>query len=118
VKEIKICGIYFSADEVAEHNLNVKSKIRKMECKLKPWVKRGLTLEGRILIVKTFGLSQLIYNMQCYKFKEKDIIEIEQTIFSFYWSNQNSEPDTRSIDRIKRSVLKNEYEKVGLKKQT
>jgi hypothetical protein len=114
VEEIKICGIFFSFDVEKEKTLNVTNKIRKMECKLKPWIKRGLSLEGKILITKTFGLSQLIYNMQCCDFDDQSIIEIERKIFGFIWSNQNSELGKRAIDRIKRSILKNEYEKGGL----
>jgi hypothetical protein len=30
-------------------------------------------MEGKILITKTFGLSQLIYNMQSYGFKDSDL---------------------------------------------
>jgi hypothetical protein len=115
VEEIKICGIFFSYDTEREKILNVHNKIRKLECKLKPWSKRGLTLEGKILIVKTFGLSQLIYNMQCFPFDDESLTEIEKKIFNFIWSNQNSAADKKSIDRIKRSVLKNEYENGGLR---
>jgi hypothetical protein len=113
VDRIKICGIYFSANQDVEMNHNVDEKISKLECKLKPWVKRGLSLEGKILLVKTFGLSQLIYNMQCVDFSDSKLKEIEMKIFQFIWSKRSS--DGRSIDRIKRSVLKNEYSEGGLK---
>ena len=31
-------------------------------------------MEGKTLIVKTFGLSQIIYNMQSYCFKSAELI--------------------------------------------
>jgi hypothetical protein len=68
-------------------------------------------MEGKNLIVKTFGLSQLIYNMQVYTFKEKDIIVIERIIFDFLWSTSSG---TKGVDRIKRSIMKNTYSNGGL----
>jgi hypothetical protein len=115
VSKIKICGIYFSPDPEVENQHNVIDKIKKLECKLTPWIKRGLSLEGKILLVKTFGLSQLIYNMQCVYFSEDKIKEIERKIFGFIWSKRSTEVNGRTIDRIKRSVLKNEYSEGGLK---
>jgi hypothetical protein len=115
VSKLKICGIYFSSESEIESEHNVNDKIKKLECKLKPWIKRGLSLEGKILLVKTFGISQLIYNMQCVNFTEDKILEIERKIFSFIWSKRTLEVNSKSIDRIKRSVLKNDYLEGGLK---
>ena len=39
----------------------VLDKIIKMESNLKLWKNINLTIEGKSLILKTFGLSQLIY---------------------------------------------------------
>ena len=63
-----------------EYQLNVHEKIKKLSYKIKLWSNRHLTIEGKVLIVKTFGLSQIIYNMQTYGFDEKDITNIERTI--------------------------------------
>ena len=35
----------------------------------------------KILIVKTFGLSQIIYNMQSYGFNDAELITVERIIF-------------------------------------
>ena len=80
---------------------------------LKKWMCRNLTLEGKILIIKTYGLSQLIYNLQCYGILQKDLVLIERLIFKFIWSKDWSK--LRVCERIKRSVLKAEYEEGGLK---
>ena len=68
-------------------------------------------MEGKSLIVKTFGLSQLIYNMQTYKFEEEDITQIERIIFKFLWSNSDLQ---NGVDRIKRSIMKNDYKNGGM----
>ena len=112
VKTNKICGLYFCADINQEYNLNVQEKIKKLSDKIKVWTSRGLTMEGKTLIVKTFGLSQIIYNMQSYGFEQSDITKIERIIFKFLWSTQENQ---NGIDRIKRSIMKNDYQKGGMK---
>jgi hypothetical protein len=112
VDKIKICGLYYCASREEEYNLNVMAKLEKMQNKFKLWTHRHLTMEGKSLIVKTFGLSQVIYNMQSYGFKTEEIIVAERMIFKFLWST-NENPN--GIDRIKRSIMKNEYDKGGMK---
>jgi hypothetical protein len=69
-------------------------------------------MEGKTLIVKTFGLSQLIYNMQSYGFKAAEIKKAESEIFKFIWSSNISH---NGVDRIKRATMKNDYENGGMK---
>ncbi len=69
-------------------------------------------MEGKTLIVKTFGLSQIIYNMQAYGFKDAELVNTERIIFKFLWST-NENPN--GIDWIKRAIMKNDYSKGGMK---
>ncbi len=112
VGKIKICGLYYSMDLMEEYQLNVKEKINKLCYKIKLWSHRNLTLEGKSLIVKTFGLSQIIYNMQSYGFDNAELIYTERAIFRFLWSTSEN---PNGIDRIKRAIMKNEYSKGGMK---
>ncbi len=112
IKSLKICGLVYSSCKNDEYLSNVQDKIDKLEGQLKKWMVRNLTLEGKILIVKTFGLSQLIYNMQCYEVRQADIVIIERLIFKFLWSKKWKE--SRPIERISRKILKSPYEKGGL----
>jgi hypothetical protein len=63
VRSVKICGLVFGTEKGEEYRNNVTDKITKLSYKLKLWSHRHLTMEGKILLTKTFGLSQLIYNM-------------------------------------------------------
>jgi len=112
VKSIKICGLHFCSDLEEEYQLNVRNKIDKLSNKIKQWSQRYLTMEGKVLIVKTFGLSQIIYNMQSYGFEISEINTVEKIIFKFLWSTKDN---PNGIDRIKRSVMKNDYSKGGMK---
>jgi hypothetical protein len=51
-------------------------------------VNTELTMEMKTLIVKTFGLSQIIYNMQSYGFKNTDLINTERIIFQISVVNE------------------------------
>ena len=59
-ESVKICGITFSPNTETAYEDNVNEKINKLERKLNIWRQRNLTMEGRNLIVKTHGISQLI----------------------------------------------------------
>ena len=62
--QITICGKTFPLNSAIEEKNNINEKIEKLEKQLNKWKKRNLTVEGRILISKTFGISQTIYTMQ------------------------------------------------------
>ena len=113
VRQIKICGVTFSNSRQIAHRLNVEEKINRMEQNLISWLHRGLSIPGKIVIINTFGISQLIYSMQVCEFTKDDLKRIEQMIFKFLWSKNwygNKAPD-----RIKRDILKGDYDEGGLK---
>jgi hypothetical protein len=114
VNKVKICGIVFCTDPNVEYEENIMEKINKLEGQLKKWMCRNLTLEGKILIAKTFGLSQLIYNLQCHHILKEDIILVERLIFRFIWSKKWDQ-SKKFTDRISRKVMKNEYNEGGLR---
>ncbi len=114
VLTLKICGISFCKSEEEEYTINVLDKIDKLKSKLKLWQNRHLTLEGKSLIVKTFGISQLVYIMQCVNIRKEDLKRTEQFIFNFLWGTKNIN-NARARDRIKRSIMKNDYNEGGLK---
>jgi len=112
VEKMKICGLIYATDLNEEYEFNVNEKIKKLTTKIRIWSSRNLTMEGKALIVKTFGLSQLIYNMQVYGFEKSELINVERIIFKFLWSTKDNE---NGIDRIKRAIMKNSYEEGGMK---
>jgi hypothetical protein len=110
-KHITICGIQFANDQQVEYEFNIVRRIVAMENQLKRWVCRDLTLNGKNMIAKTFGFSQLIYAMQCCSIKQEDITRIERIYFKFLWCKKW---DSAAPDRIKRSILKSQKEDGGL----
>ena len=64
LEELNICGIWYCRDSLKEEDRNFNDKIEKLKTNLKKWIKRRLTLEGKSLVVKTFGILQLICSLQ------------------------------------------------------
>ena len=83
-----------------------------MDCNMKLWKPRNLTFEGKVIIVKTFGLSQLIYTMQVCNIKEGCIKKIEQLIHGFIWLGNRSVKKEESIE-LRDQFLKKIIVRVG-----
>jgi len=100
---VKICGITFSNDKLLCYAENITKRIDKLERQLTIWRQRNLTLQGKILIVKTFGISQLIYAMQATTITNKDIKSIDNIIYKFIW---NIKPSSNRVSgKIRREIL-------------
>jgi len=113
VQSVKICGITHSNCPTISYQQNVVDKINKLKKKLLAWQFRGLSLGGKILVINTFGISQLIYTMQVCEYFDSDLKEIENFIFGFIWSkNLNI---VKAPDRIKREIMKQDYDNGGLR---
>ncbi len=112
-EKVKICGITFSNNKESAYKDNILSKIDKLERQLDIWRSRNLTLQGKILIVKTFGLSQLIYSLQSTYIHNTDLKRIDSIIFGFIWNVPKS--SSRSIGKIRREVMKSDFKDGGLK---
>jgi hypothetical protein len=67
----------------------------------------------KLLIVKTFVLSQLINILQVYKLKDECAKKIERILFGFLWLFSGMDNE-RGIDGMKRAILKNEFLEGGL----
>lgn len=88
--------------------INYDEKIQAIKQRLNVWVRRGLTPYGRIHLIKSEALGQLVYLMTVLeKPNAKQRKCIETILFRFIWGNRN--------DKIKRTTMKNTYEAGGFK---
>ena len=94
---IKILGIYIGYNKVElEHN-NLRKRIDKMKNLLNMWRQRSLTLYGKILIIKTFALSQILYAMSVLNIPDNYMKEIDEIIYEFLWSCKQHKVKKRVI---------------------
>ena len=104
---VKILGIYFSYDENKNKYLNFDLKIQKLQTKLDSWKARNLTLFGKVLIIKSLGLSQLLYAASNVNVPNEIIHTIKAKLFSFLWNNKK--------DKIKRESIYQDYDRGGIR---
>ena len=67
--------------------------------------KSNLTLSGKVCIINSMAISQLMYVIICLTIPEKTIKDINQRVFIFLWDKH---------DRIKRKTVINQLEEGGL----
>ena len=84
---VKSLGIYFGKDKKQVEDLNWKPKLVKLERILNRWKLRKLTYYSKITIIKTVGISQILYNASCIQVPEYVIKEVNKMLFKFLWSS-------------------------------
>ena len=62
--------------------------MKNLEKTLKGWKRRKLTLLGRINIVKTLGLSKVIYSASVLPIPKHLVKEINRIAFNFIWDGK------------------------------
>ena len=99
----KILGIHFNsmqeASDIEENWIPKLEKIKELAIKLQ---RRPVSLWGKVLLCKTFLLSQLSFTIQALSMPTKYIQELETICFKFIWHKQN---EKKTIERIKRQVM-------------
>ena len=60
-QSIRVLGVHYSCDKNIYRDSNFLTTIKKIENVLKLWKMRHLSLEGKITIFKSLGISKIIY---------------------------------------------------------
>ena len=100
---IKINGVYFQKDLAALVNDNVRTAMSRMDKFFRNWSKRSLSTLGRILIVKTFGISQIIYLMQSIALTDVHYKAINALLYKFIRNRHYLA--AKAPERIKREIM-------------
>jgi len=74
-------GIDFSNKKHIKDALNLDKKLEHLQNVINSWKRRKLTLLGKINIVKSLGLSKLIYNASVPENVSKQVEKITLTLF-------------------------------------
>ena len=82
---IKIFGIHFSYNEKIQTERNFSTTVKKLQKALNVWMTRTLTLEGKILIFKTLGISKIVYLSLIIIVPKSILEEIQKIQKSFLW---------------------------------
>lgn len=104
---VKICGNVISLNKEIRYQENVASKVDKIGKILQLWANRRMSIVGKMVVVKTFALSQLAFVSQFMSIESKDMKQVESLCYKFAWNGCR--------DRIKRSFLKSDRSNGGIR---
>ena len=104
-KPVKLFGIYIGHNLEEVENLNFTSALSNLDCTLNQWKGRNLSLKGKVLIVKTLGLSEFIYLSKVLHVPDKIKQQINKKIYSFIWNGQT--------EKVNRKIFMQHYTKGG-----
>ena len=82
-------------------------KIDKLQSILNSWLARRLTLLGKITIIKSLAMSQIVYQLSSLPSHQTVVHEINSILYDFLWDSKG--------DKMKRTEIINDYNKGGLK---
>ena len=106
--QVKLLGVTFDANLKNLSDLNFVPKLEKLKSILRIWSMRDMTPIGKITIVKTLGLSQLIYLFSVLPKPKDDFLkELDTVLYKFIWSNKP--------DKVSRKTIVGDYQDGGLK---
>ena len=97
--------MHFAANEEVSMKLNTEEKLDKIKKLVENWELRKLTIFGKISVIKALLASQLVYILTPLRTCPKTPKEVNALLFKFLWDDKG--------DKIKRSVMINEYENRG-----
>ena len=105
----KALGINFSVYTKAMFDLNYKVRLKQIEGTLNCWRSRNLSLVGKICVIKTLLLPQLLYLFSVLSIKIPNAFfhQLNTLFFKFIWNGGN--------DRVKRKCVCNDFSLCGLR---
>ena len=105
--KVKSLGLWISTDRELSASLNYNEKLEKVKEILRCWKYCRLTLIGKITVIKTLVVSQLVYVLSPLCSNYNVLAELNDLLYTFLWNGKG--------DKIKRRVMINDLGAGGLK---
>ena len=104
---VKIIGISFSYNKAIQNELNFRTTISKIQAVLKLWRMRRLSLEVKILVLKSLAISKIVYLSLLTNVPNNIVEELIKSQKNFLWNF--------AARKIKHSTTRMDYQNGGLK---
>ena len=102
---IKALGVFFSYDKQLLYLKNFSDKLDDIKKLINIWSSRGLSLYGKVTIIKTLLLPKIVYLSSVLPTPKNFIKELNRLIYKFLWNGK---------DKVTRASVINNYEGGGL----
>ena len=103
---IKVLGIWLSKNSKEISSLNLDQRIEKLRTLLNLWSQRGLTIKGKITIIKSKALPLITFATN-FIYVPKDVIEtIETILYDFVWKKKHHVKKTTLVETPAKGGLK------------
>ena len=101
---VKYLGAYLGLGDLTK--INFETPLRKAKAVISQWQRRSLTLDMRILVIKTFVFSVFVHVLNTVFISQYQIDLIQKLINGFLW---------RGWNKVQQSVMISSYDQGGLK---
>ena len=105
-KTVKALGVHFSYNNKESMQKNFYDKLRGIKSQIRLWSWRGLSLFGKVTIIKTLLLRKVLYVSTILPPPSEFLKAFQTIIYNFLW---------KGPDKIARTEIINDYEYGGLK---
>ena len=106
VEEIKITGVFFTYNRDDFIQKNYRGSLTNIDKMLTIWKQRNLSILGKIQIIKTFGISKLLFIFNMDNPPKKIVQEANNIFYKFLWNGP---------DKIKRASTYADFGDGGIK---
>ena len=103
----KALGVWFCTNPKETLEANFADKLAKISNCLACWELRRLALLGKITVLMSLIVSQLVYILSPLPTNQKVLEELNSRLFKFLWSDKG--------DKIKQNIMISDYSEGGLK---
>ena len=100
---VKVNGILLQQNKEETVNDNVNAVAGKIEKHLRRWAPRHLSTLGKILILKTFGMSQIIFLLQTMTLGSEHVKLLNSIMYKFIWNRHFLA--AKAPERVKREIV-------------
>ena len=101
---IKALGVFFSYDDNQLCTKNFDEKLESIKKQISIWSSRGLSLYGKVTVIKSFLISKFVFISTLLPTPNKFIKDLNQLIFKVLWNGK----------KIRRISAINNYEEGGV----
>ena len=85
----KVLGVPIGGTDLNNNKAMWQSLTSKLRDKLGIWINRDLSLQGKTHIIRSIGISKVLYTLEMKTIDEKSLKELDDVIWRFLWSGKD-----------------------------